>query len=274
MDVDLTKKINFLLARLLDHFRSGAEPNAWFEAALIAEKHLQNATTKKKISQKKIIYFASTLKNNITAKSLRDFAAKCLESAYSDDLLHKKPKAEKRENVEKDLSRKIKLALEHGHHAASATQRAANALYAQYSKMSDQKKRDLSIERHPLREVFEAQNLPERTLCKEDVRSHLLKLGQWSRKNQPGTSMLYRILDKAKVFSQFRLHSLLGDELFFLCRPLGFFDKNDSIVLVEVPSNAHLHALSYRKLEIMRALKKDAHFAALRELRFKVKHGT
>lgn len=82
------------------------------------------------------------------------------------------------------------------------------------------------------------------------------------------------VLKKAQVFGANTIHDLLGDELFFLCRPIGFFDAKEEIVLVEVASHAHMNAMAFRKLEILRALKKDSAFIKANQVRFKISSKT
>jgi hypothetical protein len=79
------------------------------------------------------------------------------------------------------------------------------------------------------------------------------------------------VLKKAQAFSMMRLHYLMGDELFFLCRPLGFLDRFENTILIEVPTSSHLNALVYKKFEILKALKADAIFKNAQNIRFVVR---
>lgn len=271
-DSAIERHQDYLVANLLDFFRTIANENKWMNAAKIALNQIERTANAPIASlEKKYNFLASRLKNNISPQSIREFANECILSALKTGFL-KEQKAAPLISPKKILVRKVQRdlfnAIGAGCSEPSAINRAANNLWQENLNQQRTEQRNKMIERHPLKDILTTLNTGQKPLAKEDIRNHLLKL-----KKSPtpsGGGMLFSVLQKAQVFSSLRLHQLLGDELFFLCRPLGFLDLSDEIVIIEVPSNAHLHALTYRKLDILKALKKDPCFQKTKSLRFKV----
>lgn len=268
---------DYLVANLLDFFRSIENESKWFHAAKIALNQIERTTnlTATKLD-KRFIFFASKLKNNISVASLRLFAQECLASAIKTKVIriddqnsHKASSA----NLRKKASRAISNSLSDGHSHSAAVLRAANSLKRDSSDEQIFAQRATKIKNHPLHATLEVLNTNQKRTAKEDIRNHLLNLKNFKTSRNPQQGILLNILKKAQSFSVNHLHQLLGDELFHLCRPLGFLDQNDTTVVVEVPSNAHLHALTYRKNEILMALRKDNNFIKARFIKFKVKGG-
>lgn len=260
---------DYLTANLLDFFRSIDNENKWIEAAKIALSQIERATGAPTVNlEKRFIFFSSRLKNNMSPVSIRAFAHQCVLIAHEKELLKVPEKHEvSRKNIEKKLQKNLSSAINSGCSEASAINRAANSLFQEKLEQQRAQTRAKMIELHPLGATLSLLSSDQK-IAKEDIRNHLLKLSK-SSKNKSGTP-LFNVLKKAQSFSVVNLHNLLGDELFFLCRPLGFLDQKDETVVVEVPSNAHMHALAYRKLEILRALKHDPCFVKLKTIRFKI----
>lgn len=260
---------NYLTANLLDFFRNIDNENKWIEAAKIALNQIERAANVPAQSlEKRFIFFSSRLKNNISPVSIRAFAQQCVLIAHEKELLKEPQKNEiSSKNLERKLQKNLSSAINSGCSHASAINRAANNLFQEKLEQQRAQTRAKMIELHPLGATLSLL-AGEQRIAKEDIRNHLLKLNK-SVKNK-GSTPLFNVLKKAQSFSVVNLHNLLGDELFFLCRPLGFLDQKDETVVVEVPSNAHMHALAYRKLEILRALKNDPCFVKLKSIRFKI----
>lgn len=269
---------DYLVANLLDYYRSIHHENAWFKAAQIALNQIERSANSSDTGlNKRLIYLASQLKNNISVASIRAFAREAVSAAKKSGLLNsakakdvKDLAAPAKKNLEKKALRDLGKAISAGNSQPSAVNRAAHNLYQH--KLEDDRKlaRAAMTMSHPLKETFNTLNMTDKPLAKEDIRNHLLRLKKNSTPNQPNSGILFNVLKKAQSFSPARLHQLLGDDLFFLCRPLGFVDQNDEIILVEVPSNAHLHSLTYRKLDILGALKHEPSFQKAKNIRFKV----
>lgn len=265
------KAVDFLVANLLDFFRKPEHEHKFFEAAHIALAHVSKISSEKEVHilLKRYLFFSSKLKNNLSSLSLRSFANECLESAIKSGLMDAKDKSiEASTNaLHKKAKHELSTSLASGHSEASAIQRAANVLLKAKRAKEAQEKVKYLARKHPLKEVLEMSTMNDRPLAKEDIKNHLLKLKMPSSEYQ---GVLYRLLERTQAFSTYRLHSLLGDELFFLCRPLGFLDQQTTILIVEVPTSAHLYALTYRKMEIIRLMKRDLTFKNIKMLRLKV----
>lgn len=264
--------LEYLTATLLDFFRSPKNEDRYVEAARIALNQISRSSNQSvEKLEKRYLFFASALKNNLSTVAIREFSSKCIEAAKKTRHLSKaeeKPFVTRRSLQKKALG-DVAQALASGHSQQAAIHRAANQLIRQQRAQRAQDRLSAMIESHPLKDAFVALDV-KMTLAKEDIRQQLLRLPRRSHRCSNGSGVLFGLLEKAKAFAPARLHQLLGDELFFLCRPTGFLDPQSTTIVVEVPSSAHLHALTYRKLEIITALKKDDHFRALKKLHLRV----
>lgn len=268
--VDRGAQIEYLMAHLLDYFRDPKMESRFTQAAKIALNQVSLSLGNASPLERRFLYYAGKLKNNISPQSLRYFAEECLSScAHMGDEEVKQPSLSLkalRKKAHTDLS----LSLAAGHSQEAAIQRAANELIKKKNQSEQTDRVHKMANSHPLKDVLLACNIGQRHLAKEDIKQHFLRLTRNPTPEKNG--VLFGLLQKAQAFSVPRLHRLLGDDLFFLCRPLGFMDSQQSIIIVEVPTNAHLHALTYRKLDILRGLRKDAAFRSVRTIRFKVTH--
>jgi phenylalanyl-tRNA synthetase alpha subunit len=269
---------DYLVASLLDFFRKPENETNYYQAAKIALNQVERMAHISSCNlEKRFLFFASRLKNNVCPATLRLFAQSCLLSAEKIKLIKNQAVSETTNlkssaNLRKKALKDIAQALSKGHSENAAVVRAANNLKSEQVtfKLSEQKAK--KIQHHPLRDTLEVLNSHHKKLAQEDIRNKLLNLKNYTSKNNSSEGVLFTILKKAQAFSNTNLHSLLGDNLFHLCRPLGFLDKNDTTVVIEVPSSAHLHALTYKKLEILRALKRDPNFGRARFIKFQVKN--
>lgn len=272
----LKKQEDFLVANLLDYFRKVEHEEKWSEAARMAKNFIKrSANIESERLDKRLNFLAAQLKNNLTPTSIRLFAQECLKSASKvGNLNHHAPSfslPKKSNHLQKKALKEIKSSIENGHSEQAALTRAAYGLFREQRTHEQQAKRALSIQQHPLKDTLELLNSAHKPLPREDIRLHLLHLKNHANRQNPGQGMLFTILKKAQAFSALRIHQLIGDELFFLCRPLGFVDKNEQIVEVEVPTSAHLNALTYRKFELLKALKNDPTFKQAQSIRLKVR---
>ena len=118
----------------------------------------------------------------------------------------------------------------------------------------------------PLRSLLE---LPDRGpvyLPPRDLRVHLAAAVTPKGKQ----SLLPGLLRQAARFSERALRPALGEELWGLCRPVGFADRRATNVLVQVTSSALAHEVSMRKLDLIARLKHVPGFEGVRDVRFLV----
>lgn len=266
------RHVESLVASLLDFFRDPKEELNYRTAAKIAWQKAVLLGAPPSL-QKRFLFFTQSLKNNISCISLRRYAQECY-SALASQLPLKSPNSSEMNDkaLQKKARRELELCFASGHQEAASIERTAQEL-AKNHRLLEQKRKLLALaQSHPLRESFFSCQIGQKPLPKEDVKSHFLRLKKTGDHGYK-TSLL-SLLQKAQSFSTTNLHRLLGDELFFLCRPLGFLEKSNSIVVIEVPTNAHLHALAYKKLEILKSLKKDLAFCDVKTIRFQIKRAT
>jgi hypothetical protein len=261
---DSNRQIEYLVASLIDFFRDPKREERYFEAAKIALNQVNRGLNIKTNLEKRFLFLASRLKNNINPLSIRTFAKDCLN--FSNTPVPPKIDQQK---LYKRAKKEVALAIALGHSEEMALNMAANKLIKEKSRAELLEKKTIMAETHPLNLVLSALNSLDKKVAKEDIRNHFLNLKR-TVDNSSKDGKLFSLLKKAESFSPAKIHALLGDELFFLCKPLGFIDKNDQTLLIEVPTNAHLHALTYRKLDIILSLKKDANFSSVKNIKFKV----
>lgn len=266
---------DYLTASLFDYFRDPKNSRNVFHAAKLAQTILVRDVPHKANIEKRFIFFAAKLKNDVTATTLRDFAEKCFAIALKAGFCLKSSSTNEQTTSIRTLKKRAKedlsISLKLGHSEGAAVNRAAYELVRTRKAEMAKHRLTETIRAHPLRETLEGLMVNDTRLAKEDIRNQFLRLKRPSFHRSNGDGVLYGLLAKAQAFSAPRLHRLLGDELFFLCRPCGFLDQKETTVVIEVPTSAHLHALTYRKLEILRALKEDTAFLLVNKLHFKVK---
>lgn len=269
---NLNRQIDYLVASLIEFFRDPRSEMRYLEAAKIAQNQMDRAGVKENL-EKRFIFFASRLRNNLSHLSIRSFAKECVESSYRAAILAEPKKLPDPQKVLKRRAYKeVAEALSLGYSQVSALNRAAHQLAKEKHRQNLEERKAKVVANHPLNHTLTALNSLSSRVPKEDIRNHLLNLNRKESSSNEGK--LFGLLKKAQAFSAPKMHALIGDELFFLCKPLGFLDKNDQTLLVEVPTSAHLHALTYRKLELLMALKKDETFRFAKNIRFKVAYSS
>ena len=72
------------------------------------------------------------------------------------------------------------------------------------------------------------------------------------------------VLKDVALFAQAHLRPALGEELWELCRPVGFSDKAKSRVVVEVASSVHAQEAQLRSTELVLRLQQVPGFAAVK----------
>lgn len=118
----------------------------------------------------------------------------------------------------------------------------------------------------PLRELLDLPSRGNVRLPPHDIRLHLTNA--LSPKGE--RSALPTLLRRAARFSEKVLRPALGEELWGMCRPIGFGDARGRRVLVQVSSPAWAHEVSLRQRELLHRLRAVPGFEEVRELRFVV----
>jgi len=119
-------------------------------------------------------------------------------------------------------------------------------------------------ENHPLRALFNLSPTEPIYLPKNDVRSHILK-----RKTKQSQGLI-ALLSKAAIFSPNLLIPVLGNDIYTKFKPIGYADKQEKIVLVEVNSSATAHEFNFHKIEFIKTLKLAKGFESICDARIKI----
>lgn len=153
----------------------------------------------------------------------------------------------------------------------SAINRAAFQMVKEVNEQEKLNRQHAQAKKHPLGQALQALTPNLSRLPKEDIRKHFLNLKP--RKSDSfgrGEGVLFGLLQMAQSFSCQNLLKLLGADLFFLIRPLGFLDQGRSIIVCEVENESLMYMLTYKKMLIINALKNDDAFSLLKNIRFQV----
>jgi len=113
----------------------------------------------------------------------------------------------------------------------------------------------------PLRRLLDLPKSGAVYLPKNDVRTHLVE----------GRGALTGLLREASLFSESVLRPVMGEELWGLCRVVGFSDKRRQYVAVEVRSSALAQEVRMRSRELLERLRRVPGFEGVKDLRFEVK---
>lgn len=261
------EQIQPLKAKLIEHFKKN-DVSLVKDAANIAFYHFRAQNHKNAIIFKKaLLCEAYKLKLPFTNLSINEFSMQVIDIAiryqiftidnYFND-----------NQLKKNARSTITWLLNEGYPQNNVAQKAALILHKKRKKLHNSYINEEFLEKHPLKNIL---SLPSKeALAKEDIRYKLLHLKN-STHIKDNKNKLYQVLAKASAFCVSNIHKLLGDELFSLCRPLGFVDKNETLVLIEVVNSTILYKLTYRKLEIINLLKKDDAFSNAKNIKFVLK---
>jgi hypothetical protein len=121
-------------------------------------------------------------------------------------------------------------------------------------------------EADPLRGLLDLPAEGAVRLPRNDVRVHLTR----SRNRDGSPNLLPDLLRRAARFSERALRPALGEELWGLCRPVGFAGRGERLVTVQVDSSSLAHEVSLRKRELIRRLNAVPGFEKVRDVRFVV----
>ena len=122
------------------------------------------------------------------------------------------------------------------------------------------------VEDHdPLRTLLDLPNAGRVVLPKNDVRVRLAQAAD-------RTVAFGDALRKAARFSEELLLPVLGDELWELGRPVGFSDKAETRVVIEVPSSVFAQEIKLRSLELLERLRRAPGFERVASIELVVKN--
>ena len=264
------EQTHYLKTKLIEHFRKNNSQNIVTDSFNIAINHLFLLSGKDtSIIEKTLLFYAHKLKNSNFLPAIQNFASETITLAQKYHFFESRMPT-KNKNLKNVVSNTIKTLLKEGYSEHSASNKAAFMMYKKQQQQNNKIREQILLKTHPLKDNLTCL-LSEKKYPKEDIKQKLLNLTSKPDAAKKGQGMLYGLLTKAQAFCDSNIHTLLGDELFFLCRPLGFVDKNDSLLLVEVNNSSSLYALTYRKLEIINLLKKDTAFSKVKNIRFELK---
>jgi hypothetical protein len=264
------EQIHYLKTKLIEHFRKNNSQNIVTDSFKIALNHLVLLSGKDTLSiEKTLLFYAHKLKNSNFLPAIQNFASETIALAQKYHFFESRISS-KNKNLKKVVSSTIKTLLSEGYSENSASNKAAFMMYKKQQQQNNKIREQIILKNHPLKENLSCL-LSQKKYPKEDIKQKLLNITSKPDTAKKGQGVLYGLLTKARAFSDSNIHILLGDELFFLCRPLGFLDKNDSLLLIEVNNSSSLYALTYRKLEIINLLKKDTTFSKVKNIRFELK---
>jgi hypothetical protein len=144
----------------------------------------------------------------------------------------------------------------------------ANAVFRMYHK-GKTKKNNSAIpaleDKNPLRIVLGLPKSQRSALPNNDMRSHILKCTKVSMKKNEVPLM--SLLQKAAPFSPRILQSIMSVDLYKRFKPVGYFDHQCLVILIEVTSSSDAYELAFRKAELIKMLKTVPGFERITDIR-------
>lgn len=110
---------------------------------------------------------------------------------------------------------------------------------------------------HPLAQLFDAPAGKRPKATRHDIKLHLTR--------QDTT-----LFKKALPFAPQLWQQALGDDMSAWVKPLGFADRHEQVVLIEVDSAARAHDLSFYKAELLYRIRTIEGLEHVRDFRFRV----
>ena len=118
---------------------------------------------------------------------------------------------------------------------------------------------------NPLRTVLGLPKSQETALPINDMRSHILNCTKGcAQKNEVP---LMSLLQKAAPFSPRILQSIMSVDLYKRFKPVGYFDQQCLVILIEVTSSSDAYELPFRKAELLKILKTVPGFEQITDIR-------
>ncbi len=249
-----------LLKVLRAHFeKSKVLGDAWQGAPALTLMHLTRPgwpgenlkPLQKQALLKELIPIASQLAYANDMKSLLNFAQQAIAKVMIRLPNHSKTVLEQRH-----LAGLIQAERALGEDDQAAASRAA-AKYFQTKRREHRGKTYIPAD--PNNRLAQILSLPKSIgaeLPKQDIRGLIMK------------SPLADLLKQAACFAPEVLKPVLGEELFSKIKPVGFGDKQQRTILIQVESASVAHEMSFRKLDILGRLKRIKEFEQVSDLRF------
>lgn len=260
-----------LLANLIDYFRYRRNHEKYSYAAKIAANQFARCESSVDSQlEETFLAYSNHLKGNINPASLLKFSEVCVRTWLKkrQTFLHQEST---RPSIKKVAMKTLQSSLLQGLSPTSAINRAAFQMVKEVNEQEKLNRQHAQAKKHPLGQALQALTPNLSRLPKEDIRKHFLNLKP--RKSDSfgrGEGVLFGLLQMAQSFSCQNLLKLLGADLFFLIRPLGFLDQGRSIIVCEVENESLMYMLTYKKMLIINALKNDDAFSLLKNIRFQV----
>lgn len=176
----LKEQENFLVARLMDFFRDLNNEDKWQKAAKISLNYLDRLVhnlPKEKL-EKRFLFLASSLKNNINPSSVRKFSKECIVSANNCrafNAIFSETHHSQETNFEKKVQLQINRSLSDGYLPQSAVNKTATKLWRENLEKRRMEKNQKLLQKHPLKDVL-APAMMHKKLAREDIRSQFLTL--------------------------------------------------------------------------------------------------
>ena len=208
------------------------------------------------VSTTQSLYFDRTTKN---IKKVAMHVSKFMVSLIPEKILH--PRENFRNDFSLMLTGSIAAEIERGGSSGAIAQRASYELYKQRQRNKKSFTKARSKDEETLRFVFGVPKKHSKVPDKQHISSILLR-----RRNK-----LSDIFVENKVFSKRILRSLLGIQLYKICRPVGFLDPSHQILLCEVDYPSMNYEVNLRRFEILEKLKKVDDFKNVVQIRCRVK---
>jgi hypothetical protein len=117
----------------------------------------------------------------------------------------------------------------------------------------------------PLRGLLDLPQEGKVILARHDLRTLLLRAAPTREQGEVG---LVPLLRRAARFGDDVLRPALGEDLWALCRPVGFADKNEAKLLVEVRASVFAQEVSLRKAELLHRIQRVRGFESVNDVRF------
>lgn len=159
------------------------------------------------------------------------------------------------------LEEMLKAELQLSSNPNEAVARAAYKLFKLRKQKASRYAKTYLPEGDPLRKIL---GLPEKKavdLPDYDIRRYMLKR-PYKAKNQNGVSV-YDLLQRAAPFSADVLIDALGKDLYYRYKPVGYADRFNKIVSIQVASSASAYEFNFYKAEIMLRLKTIKNFESI-----------
>jgi hypothetical protein len=138
-------------------------------------------------------------------------------------------------------------------------------------RLSRRGRRSIPVKKEdPLFEIFGSDQPRGTRLPRQDMRVHLWRTLERTPSENLGEDNLLSALRLGAAFTPERMREALGEDLFSLCRPEGFADKQHTILFARVPSASAAQMVAMRKVEILDRLRPLPGLDGLRDLRTQV----